>query len=44
MYAFDHRSILMCRTEQASNEYSDDFTKDVCEDILLSKLREEANE
>lgn len=44
MFAFDHRSILMCRREQATNDYNTEFTKVVCEDLLLSKLREEANE
>uniref|UniRef100_A0A5K3FFG5 ARID domain-containing protein n=2 Tax=Mesocestoides corti TaxID=53468 RepID=A0A5K3FFG5_MESCO len=42
--AFDHRAVLMCPMEQISNECSDDFTKDVCEDLLLSKIRDEANE
>ncbi|KAL5107288.1 DNA-directed RNA polymerase III subunit RPC5 [Taenia crassiceps] len=43
IYAFEHRSSLMCSVEHASNCGSQ-FTRDNLETLLLSSLHEEANE
>ncbi|EUB61533.1 DNA-directed RNA polymerase III subunit RPC5 [Echinococcus granulosus] len=43
MYAFEHRSVLMCSVEHATNNGSE-FTRDNWESLLLSPLHEEANE
>ncbi|VDK37242.1 unnamed protein product [Taenia asiatica] len=43
IYAFEHRSALMCSAEHTSNGGSE-FTRDNWETLLLSSLHEEANE